>query len=109
MWQRRCLPGGGSALHHEQNSVLQQVWGRAMTGLRCIVCLAAILCWLFGCSKQIVPLRTESSLCEELAKNSALNESCAVGLAKNEIVQRQGKLDYQRFEARFHEPDKLWV
>jgi hypothetical protein len=80
-----------------------------MTRIRCIVCLAAILCGLCGCSKQIDPLGTELPPCEQLAKKSALNASCAVELAKKEIVRRQGQLDYQRFEARFDEPDKLWV
>jgi hypothetical protein len=49
------------------------------------------------------------SRCDELSKNRSVDESCAIEIAKKEIVSRGDKREYTRFKARFDKQDQVWV
>ena len=47
--------------------------------------------------------------CMDLAARSQINETCAIEIAKAEIVKHQGKMEYPEFSARLDSVENLWV
>ena len=69
----------------------------------------ALALMLLGCMDESPAPISLPSQCQQLAKALAVDESCAIEIAKKEIVARQGKLDYTKFKTRFDQADNLWV
>jgi hypothetical protein len=62
-----------------------------------------------ACGKQAPAASMTLSRCEQLSKNHAVDESCAIEIAKKAIVTRSDKREYTRFRARFDKHDQVWV
>jgi hypothetical protein len=64
---------------------------------------------LLSCSDPTPELVQKMTRCQQLSARGAIDDQCAIEIAKREIVAREKKLDYSRFKVRFDDPDKVWV
>jgi hypothetical protein len=93
----------------EQGTILSRMSAPTMRKLRHVLFVSAMTALLPACTGQVQAAPARASSCEELSKKRALDESCAIEIAKKEVASREGGRQYVKFKARFDEKDKLWV
>ena len=78
--------------------------------VRWMCVLTTLSIFTLGCAQEERQAnRSTSARCSELAAKNAIDEQCAVELAKAEIRRRERQMIYTRFTAKLLMPERLWA
>jgi hypothetical protein len=73
-----------------------------------VVALSASATAIASCSSSTPQAAPTKLTCDELIAKAAVDELCAIQLAQAELIRRDGRLDFSKFEATYDSKERAW-